>query len=47
MAVGRFFFSAAPTAQDNLELHFRFENSFIQPSSLGSLVETACLMFIL
>jgi hypothetical protein len=32
-----FFFSAAPTAQNTPELHFRFINSFIQPSRLGSL----------
>jgi hypothetical protein len=30
MAVG--FFSAAPTAQNSPELHFRFVNSFIKPS---------------
>ena len=33
-----FFFSAAPTAQNSPELHFRFINSFIQPSLVGSLV---------
>ena len=38
MAVGRFFFSAAPTVQNSPELHFRFINSFIQPSRVGSLV---------
>ena len=32
------FFSAAPTAQNSSELHFRFINSFIQPSLLGSLI---------
>ena len=32
-----FFFSAAPTAQNSPELHFRFINSFIQPSLVGSL----------
>ena len=32
MAVGRVFFSAAPTAQNSPELHFRFTNSFIQSS---------------
>ena len=32
------FFSAAPTAQNSPELHFRFINSFIQPSLVGSLV---------
>ncbi len=37
MAVGRFFFFAAPTAQNNPELHFRFINAFIQPSLLGYL----------
>ena len=31
------FFSAAPTAQNSPELHFRFINSFIQPSRVGSL----------
>jgi hypothetical protein len=31
------FCSAAPTAQNSPELHFRFINSFIQPSLLGSL----------
>ena len=29
MAVGSFFFSAAPTAQNSPEIHFRFINSFI------------------
>ena len=29
MAVVRFFFSAAPPAQNSPELHFRFINSFI------------------
>ena len=33
-----FFFSAAPTAQNSPELHFRFINSFIQLSRVGSLV---------
>ena len=33
-----FFFSAASTAQNSPELHFRFMNSFIQPSLVGSLV---------
>ena len=37
MAVGRFSFSAAPTAQNSPELNFRFLNSFIQPSRVGSL----------
>ena len=37
MAVGRFFFSAARTAQNSPELHFRFINSFIQSSLVGSL----------
>ena len=31
------FSSAAPTAQPSPELHFRFTNSAIQPSLLGSL----------
>ena len=35
--LGMFFFSAAPTAQNSTELHFRFINSFIQPSLVGSL----------
>ena len=33
------FFSAAPTAQNSPELHFRFINSFIQPSLVGSLMK--------
>ena len=37
MAVGRFFFSAAPTAQNSPELNFRFINFFIQSSLLRSL----------
>ena len=37
MAVGRFFFSAAPTAQNSPELQFRLKHSFIQPSLLRSL----------
>ena len=37
MAVGIFFFSAASTAQNSPELHFRFINSFIQSSLLRSL----------
>ena len=36
MAVGSFF-SAAPTVQNSPKLHFRFINSFIQPSLLKSL----------
>ena len=40
MAGGRGFFSAALTAQDNPELHFRFINSFTQSSLLRSLAET-------
>ena len=32
------FFSAAPTAQNSPELHFRFISSFIQSSLLRSLV---------
>ena len=35
---GEFFISAAPTAQNSSELHFRFINSFIQPSRVGSLI---------
>ena len=31
------FFSAAPTAQNSPELHFRLINYFIQPSLVGSL----------
>ena len=38
MAVGRVFFSAALTAQNSPELHFRFINSFIQSSLPESLV---------
>ena len=34
------FFSAAPTAQNSPELHFRFINSFIQLSLLRSLIRT-------
>jgi hypothetical protein len=30
------FFSAAPTAQNSSELYFRFINSFIQPSLVGT-----------
>ena len=37
-----FFFSAAQTAQNNPELHFRFINSFIQSSLLRSLGLTEC-----
>ena len=37
MAVGRFFFSAAPTAQNSPKLHFHFINSFIHQSCVGSL----------
>jgi hypothetical protein len=40
MAVWRFFFSAAPTAINSPELHFRFINSPIQSSVLKSVVET-------
>jgi hypothetical protein len=36
----QFFFSAALIAQNSPELHFRFINSFIQPSLVGSLVHT-------
>ena len=42
MAFGRVFFSAAPTAQNRPELHFRFINSFIQPSRVGSLILAQC-----
>jgi hypothetical protein len=38
--LGGFFFSAAPTAQNSPELHFRSINSFIQPSLVGSLLVT-------
>ena len=38
MAVGRFFFSAALTAQNSPELRFCFINSFIQPSRKASLL---------
>ena len=34
-----FLFSAAPTAQNSPELHFRFINSFIQSSLLRSLLQ--------
>jgi hypothetical protein len=34
------FFSAAPTAQNSPEIHFRFINSFIQSSLLRSLAAT-------
>ena len=34
-----FYFSAAPTAQNSPELYFRFINSFIQPSLVGSLLQ--------
>ena len=37
MTVEFFLPSAAPTAQNSQELHFRFINSFIQPSLAGSL----------
>ena len=33
------FFSAAPTAQNSPELHFRFINSFIQPTRVESLAK--------
>ena len=36
-----FFFSAAPTAQNSPELHFRFINSFIQSSLLRSLLKVS------
>ena len=35
-----FLFSAAPTAQNSPELHFRFMNSFKQPSRVESLFTT-------
>ena len=37
MAVGRFFFSAAPTAQKSPEFHFRFINFSTHPYRVGSL----------
>ena len=39
MAVGSFFFSAAPPAQNSPELHFHFINYFIQHSLVGSLTK--------
>ena len=36
--IREFFFSAALTAQNSPELHFRFIDSFIQPSLVGSLL---------
>ena len=42
MAVGSFFFYAAPTAQTSPELYFRFMNSFIQSSLLESLGIAKC-----
>ena len=36
--LGVFFFSAAPTAQNSPELHFRFINSPIQSSVLKSVI---------
>ena len=51
MAVGRFFFATALTAQNSPDYHFRFTNSFIQPSLVGSLchlqgsaIPDTCLM---
>ena len=44
MAVGRFFFSAAPTAQNSPELHFRFINYFIQSCLLRSLQRTKIIL---
>ena len=38
------FFSAASTVQNGSELHFRFINSFIQPSLVGSLLEMFSLL---
>ena len=43
MAVGRVFFSAAPTAQNSPKLHFPFINYFIQPSRVESLATNALL----
>ena len=40
MAVGNFFFSAVPTAQNSPELNFHFINYFIQLSLLRSLYVT-------
>ena len=42
-----FFLSAAPTAQNNPELHFRFINSFIQLSLVGSLVGSLIVMILI
>ena len=39
-SVGSLFFSAATTAPNSPELHFRFINSFIQPSLVASLVSS-------
>ena len=36
--LGGFFFSAALTAQNSPEFHFRFIDYFIQPSRVGSLI---------
>ena len=36
------FFSAAPTAQNSPELHFRLIDSLIQPSLAGSLNSSNC-----
>ncbi len=41
------FFSAAPTAQNSPELHFRFINSFIQPSLVGSLIPSVPVFLII
>ena len=46
MAVMDFFFSGAPTAQNSPELHFRFMNSFIQPSLVRSLRLTNFIRFL-
>ena len=40
MAAGSFFSSAAPTAENSPELHFRLINSIIQSSLVGSLLGT-------
>ena len=39
------FFSAAPTAQNSSELHFRFLSSFIQPSRVGYLFRIHYYLF--
>ena len=44
MAVGIFFLSAAPTAQNSPELHVSFINSFIQLSLVGSLMTVKAIV---